>query len=225
MQPRDPRALATLPLKPDRERLVSSTRERSYSSFRFLRYAFRHVEDLFPAGIVSAHSFDEIVAKLPQLRTQLMRVVFDIDKALSLLFHKNFLLLDRRDGRVLTVFPEGNEEAFHSHGAWNLDVFVIESDDVAHIHSVGVSTAEQLKPSRKCDLVFRIRSLERRPVFHQTLLEDHAGNCLHFARQLCADAEARDFGKLGYDLFDSFHRQIACEIRAQSGQAVRREEA
>src|SRR5215213_10605062 len=126
---------------------------------------------------------------------------------------------------MLPVLPEGNEQSFHSGRIRNLDVLAVESDHIAHIHSLSVSAAKQLKPSRERDLVFRIRSLECRLSLHHTLLEDHSGNCLHFARQLRADAEACHFRKLSHDLFDSFNCQIAGEVCAQSGQAVGGEEA
>jgi hypothetical protein len=63
-------------------------------------------------------------------------------KPLSLLFDKYFLFLDRRDCRVLPVFPERDEQSLHFRRAGNLDVFAVESDHVAHVHSVGVCAAK-----------------------------------------------------------------------------------
>src|SRR6185369_2451111 len=131
---------------------------------------------------------------------------------------------DRRDGRVLPVLPEGNQQALDSTSARNLDFLAVESDHIGDIHSVCVSTAKQLEPSRQRDLVFGIRSLECRLTLHHTLLEDHARDCLHFARQLRADAEALDFWKLSDDLFHFLDCQVAGEIRAQSGQTIRSKE-
>src|SRR5215213_1847484 len=99
---------------------------------------------------------NQIVTQTPQPITQAARIIIDVAKTFALLFDKYFLLPDRRNSRILSVLPEGNQEPLDFGGAGNLDCFLLESDHVANVVSLAVAAAKQLQPARQRDLLFRV---------------------------------------------------------------------
>src|SRR5690348_3675702 len=94
-------------------RTCHSSSETSSRTFEFVAFSVAlmvvfswHLQNRLPPRIVAAHSRHQLVAQSAQLVAQAARIVVDVAEPFTLFLDENFLLPDRRNRRVLAVFPE-----------------------------------------------------------------------------------------------------------------------